>query len=219
MIPRYVVITTYERPDMCLDAINTCHDADVVLVVDNGTNKPMPEPGDEKTLTPYYLLRDDQQPVNLSALWNEGLAWCEEDAKQTGATEWDVAIINDDVLLPEYWLTNVQGEMRRTPAVAACTGPTTILHTQPGPVPLHLRMTGWAFMLRGETGLRVDETFQWWFGDSDLDWNARQNGGMLMFSGPVPENRCANGYTTGERAAQAGRDHAAFLAKWGMTAW
>src|SRR2546421_50701 len=27
-------------------------------------------------------------------------------------------------------------------------------------------MTGWAFMLRGETGLRFDTRFRWWYGDT-----------------------------------------------------
>lgn len=219
MIPRYAVITTYERPDICLEAVYSCVEADTVLVIDNGMNKVMPEPGDDATCAPYYLLRDDTQPVNLSNLWNQGLDWVELDARRMGYEQWDVAILNDDVLVPPGWFVDLQTQMRAINAAAGCSGNSLHVLHDPVPVPLHMRMTGWAFMLRGELGLRADEQFTWWFGDSDLDWMARLAGGMLMVgSGEVP-NRFANGYTTGERQVQAADDAFRFIEKWGRNAW
>lgn len=217
MIPRYSVITTYERPNVALDCLSTLKAAgsDVQLIIDNGRNQLMPWPGDEATLTPYYLIRDDQQPVNLSQLWNLGLDWCQEDATRQGFEEWDVAILNDDTLLPAGWFTTVQTAMRAAGAAAACSGPAAALWKEPGPVPLHLRMTGWAFVLRGEYTLRADEQFHWWFGDSDLDYRSRQAGGMLMVPIGYVDNRYPNGYTNGDRQVRSHEDARLFAQQWG----
>ena len=215
MIPRYAVITTYERPNMALKCIESCEDADVVLVIDNGSNQVMPEPGSTNTWSQFYLLRDSRQPVNLSNLWNQGLDWCEEDAQAAGYDQWDVAILNDDTVPPPGWFTQVQDGLRSSGAMAACSGPSAHWWDKAGPVPLEWRMTGWAFVLRGESGIRADERFEWWFGDSDIDYQARELGGMLMVPiGYVP-NLLPNGYTTGYRQARTQLDAQWFVEKWG----
>jgi len=215
VIPRYAVITTYERPQMALDCAHRLEDVDVVLIVDNGTSDVVPDSGDVTTLPLYYVLRDDQQPVNLSQLWNEGLAWCEEDALAAGCDQWDVAILNDDTVPPVGWSSKLQEAMRNSTAIAACTGPANVMWSEAKPVPLELRMTGWAFMLRGESGLRADEQFHWWFGDSDLDYQARELGGMLMIREGYVPNLLPNGYTTGYRQARTHVDADLFAKKWG----
>ena len=101
-------------------------------------------------------------------------------------------------------------------AVACCTGPADHLLTEPGIVNIYYRMTGWAFMLRGEAGLLADEQFHWWTGDQDLDWRARQRGGMLMINGGWMENRFPNGYCTGYRAERIAVDMQNFVDKWQM---
>lgn len=218
MIPRYAVVTTYNRPDVALDCIGSIgHQADTIFVVDNGDEKPMPEA--EDTLTPYYLLPYPEQPVNLSRLWNLGIRAAAADAERMGVDKWDVAIFNDDCIVPGDWFVRVQAEMRHTTAVACCTGPLTHFTQQVGAVPLHMRLTGWAFMLRGEAALLADEQFEWWCGDDDIDWTARQRGGMLMIRGGAVTNRFPNGYTTGHRAERIAVDMENFVAKWGQRAW
>jgi hypothetical protein len=80
-------------------------------------------------------------------------------------------------------------------------------------------MCPWAFILRGEVGLRADEKFGWWWGDTDLDWQACAAGGVLLLPGPVPANTLANSTTVGALAEQAGRDGQYFTAKWGRRPW
>lgn len=222
MIPRYAVITSYNRPDVALDCIGSIgNQADTIFVVDNSDEKPVPMPDDFSSVTPYYVLPYPDQPVNLSALWNIGIKAAHADAERMGAELWDVAIFNDDCIVPGDWFERVQKAMRDTTAVACCTGPVTSFTQTPGPVPLHMRLTGWAFMLRGETGLLADEErFHWWCGDDDIDWSARQQGGMLMIRGGAVENRFPNGYTNGYRAARVATDMENFVNKWnGMRAW
>jgi GT2 family glycosyltransferase len=220
MIPRFAVITTYERPAVALDCVNSVlPDADMVLVVDNGTEQPFPDPPDDRTLTPWMVLRFDEQPVNLSKLWNLGLTWAQEEARRAGYDEWDVAILNDDCIVQEKWFSQVQEAMREGTSVAACSGNHNVQIHRPEVVSISMRMTGWAFVVRGESGLRADEQFKWWCGDTDLDWQARLAGGMRMI--PIGEvtNRFPNGYTWGDRMVQTGIDHEAFIAKWGSRAF
>lgn len=220
MIPRYAVVTTYNRPDVALECIESIgKQADTILVIDNGDTKAMPYAEESTSLTPYYTYPIDMQPVNLSALWNAGIRLAASDAERMGVDQWDVAIFNDDCIVPPDWFERVQTEMRNTTAVACCTGPVTGLLQQPGIINIHHRMTGWAFMLRGEAALLADEQFEWWFADDDIDWRARQQGGMLMISGGPVENRFPNGYTTGYRAERIATDAANFKIKWDQMPW
>jgi hypothetical protein len=82
-------------------------------------------------------------------------------------------------------------------------------------------MPGWAWILNPDSGVRADESMRWWWLDTDIDWQARKHGGMVMIGGyPVP-NRLPNDFTVhvpglGE---QAGRDGETFTAKWGRRPW
>lgn len=67
--------------------------------------------------------------------------------------------------------------------------------------------------------LRADERMRWWWQDTDLDWQARGLGGMLVVPGPHVPNRHANESTVGELAEQAGRDGEIFVEKWGFRPW
>jgi hypothetical protein len=79
---------------------------------------------------------------------------------------------------------------------------------------IRTRLCPHAFVIRGEAGLRADESLRWWFGDSDLDWQCRQAGGVLNVPGPRATNALANSTTVGGLQAQAEADEAAFKAKW-----
>lgn len=218
-IPRYVVIPHYNRPGVALQCIESVKaQSDTIFVVENSDTNPLSEP--DETLTPYYLLPYEEHPVNLSKAWNIGLDAAEKDARRMGAPRWDVAILNDDALVPAGWYDAVSKNMRSQGAAAGCSGPHLVTLKAPGPVPLSMRMQGWAFMITGETGLRADETFRWWFGDSDLDWQARRLGGMAMVKGYYTQNMFADQSTRGTRAIQAQEDARQFDIKWnGLKAW
>lgn len=220
---RAAVIPTRDRHDLLADCINSVVDqVDRVIVIDNLSDPPIePEPWDGKVGVAALPI----DPPNISTLWNVGLALADASARRAGAEAWDIAVLNSDVVLPTGWIGGLSVAMRSTPAVLAYPdqhgGQQQILHTRATPIDLRQRITGYAYLLRGETGLRLDEQLAWWYGDDDLDWRAREAGGALLVPGLAVEHRCPNGsmYERPELGEQAGRDRATFQAKWGRTPW
>lgn len=220
---RAAVIPTRDRHDMLADCINSVVDqVDRVIVIDNLSQPPIdPEPwhGHVGVVTVPI------DPPNISTLWNVGIALADAQAHQYGAGRWDIAVLNSDVTVPPGWIERLSTAMRATTAVLAYPdqhgGTMQILHTRAEPVDLRTRITGYAYLLRGEHGLRFDETLAWWFGDDDGDWRAREQGGALLVPGIPVEHRCPNGsmYERPELHTQAGRDKETFRRKWGRTPW
>lgn len=212
------VITHYNRPDVCREAIRSVREqVDLVVVVDNSDTDPLPE-DEENTYKHWYRIDYDEHPCNLSRAWNLGIDWAQ--AEIGDEQQWEVIIMNDDAEVPPGWVDAVRSAMRQHGAAAACSGEHDVILRDPGPVPLSMRMQGWAFMLAGEKGLRIDEQFEWWFGDSDIDWQARLQGGMVMIRGFRTNNKFADGYTVGHRQVQAAADAGRFNRKWGgLRAW
>ena len=212
------VIATADRPDVCRDAIDSLHgQVDLIYVIDNGDRQPMPTDREHAWAHWYVRRYEDERPINLSKVWNRGLDFAYLEGE--GRERFNVIIANDDAVFPEGWASAVSEQMREFNAAAGCSGPHDVVLRQPGPVPLAMRMQGWAFMLAGEKDLRFDERFQWWFGDDDMDWRARQAGGMSMKAGYPVQNRFANQSTNGERAAMTAQDGKRFMAKWGRRPW
>lgn len=160
------------------------------------------------------------QPVNLSKVWNLGLDWAEELAK---GEEFTVAVFNDDLTLPPGLVQAFADKIQQEGSSAVYAHPTTDLPNMTENVPWHLgnRMVGYAFALRGWDGLRADEDFLWWWGDSDLDWRARKKWGVSALGVPALQHHDPNGYTNRnpELTAQAGRDRETFAKKHGFLPW
>ena len=76
------------------------------------------------------------------------------------------------------------------------------------------RMAPHGFVVRGEAGLRADESMRWWYFDDDFCRQAIQAGGVLGVPGPVVVNAQANQSTSGVLVEQAEKDRATFEAKW-----
>lgn len=213
---RAAVIPTRNRHDMLADCINSVVDqVDRVIVIDNESDPPVdPDPWQGKVGVLCVAL----DPPNISRLWNIGLAIV-EGASPTD--EWDAVVLNSDVVVPPGWVDALSAAMRATAAVLAYPDQTggreQILHTRAEPVDLRQRIAGYAYMLRGESGLRLDESMAWWYSDDDLDWQARQQGGALLVPGLAVVHRCPNESTNArpELLEQAGRDRETFITKWG----
>lgn len=220
---RAAVIPTRDRHDLLADCITSVVDqVDRVIVIDNQSVPPIdPDPWHGKV----GVVTVPIDPPNISTLWNVGLALADAQARQHDAGHWDIAVLNSDVTVPAGWVDALSQAMRSTPAVLAYPdqhgGREQVLHTRAEPIDLRQRITGYAYMLRGETGLRLDEDLAWWYGDDSLDWEAREKGGALLVPGIPVEHRCPNGsmYERPELQEQAGRDRETFAAKWGRTPW
>lgn len=206
------VILTHNRPDDLATAVAAlAPQVDRLLVIDNASTPPAQVPDG------CTLLTVPDQPPNLALLWRRGLDWA------AGAQH--VALVCDDVTVPDGWANLVVTAMARTGAVAGSTHNLTdqghdVVKVAPDS-DIFGRMCGAAFILARPSPVAPDPGMAWWWCDTDIDWQARANGGTVIAAGPVAHNRHPNDWTTRrpELAEQAGRDRAAFAAKWSSCPW
>jgi hypothetical protein len=231
--PRYAIIPTHNRPARLLSlVVSLGGQCDTIVVLDNASNPPVDAEKLRASVpdrVSVEVIRDEEQPPNLARFWNVMLTHCAEDVCNCMG-EWmrehtsdcprvsgyDIAILNDDSVVPAGWFDACSKGLRAHPtAKVAHTNPTRpallveIGENEPGN-----RMTPHAFVVRGEHGQRADESMKWWYQDTNWDWEARQAGGVLSVPGPVVVNALANTTTKGVLAEQALKDKAAFEAKW-----
>lgn len=221
MIPRYAIIPTANRPQVAKLAIEAiAPQVDVVYVVDNGDNEPVPV-GD---LVPHcYVIEYDKQGQvpNLSLFWNIALDLIKIDTQRMGVEQWDVAILNDDAIVPEGWFDAVSSAMREHGCAAAssCGQSGVTIHRNPGPVNVYTRMYGPAFILAGEKGLRGDERLKWYFTDDYMDWESRKLGGMVQIPGYTVNHMYPNHQVTPEIQVQISDDATLFNQIYGVMPW
>lgn len=223
---RYAIIPTHNRLAELTRLLGQLeHWADFVIILDNASEPPVSEVElrVHHPRTQVVVVSWPEQPPHLYRMWNAGFeaAKTNQEAWHTGP--YDIAVLNDDTLLPDGWCEYVGANLRHHGAAAASTYPfptSSAAHLKTShDGNIVTRMCPWAFMLRGEAGLRADESFRWWWGDTDLDWQACEKGGVLLLPGPVPANTLANSTTVGALAEQAGRDGETFTRKWGHRPW
>jgi GT2 family glycosyltransferase len=144
----------------------------------------------------YY----EDEVCNISRAWNLGLHWAKAVA---GGQPYDVAVLNDDAIVSPDWLAQVTAAMREQGAVAGSGAK----GGGDG------RLAGYAYVLDGAADLWLDEQFQWWYGDDDLERRARMIGGVALPDVPV-EHRHPNGHTVGVLSDIAGEDRLRYERKW-----
>lgn len=202
-----------------------------LIVIDNASTEPVSmlwlkmQLVDPKSMG-INVVYDDEQPPNLSRLWNRGIDLAALSCRIFSTAKWDVAVLNDDAVVPPGWWDAVSGAMRATTAVAASADPfgelpagRSHLWLANAPMSVHTRLAGWAFMLRGEEKLRADERLRWWYADDLLSLQARERGGLVHVGGLVVSNTGANSSTVGVLAEQAGRDRQTFIDITGRQPW
>jgi GT2 family glycosyltransferase len=212
----FAVIPTHDRPAELRQTLTSLGlPPERVLVVDNASTPPV-------TDVPAHVVRDEEQPPNIYRLWNIGLDWAHE---QAAGEKYAVAVLNDDLVLPEDFLGRMVDALDRFQATIAYpdrSGDNEDWHnTEQGPVLKPDRMTGYAFVVDGRAGLRADERFRWWYGDDDLEWRAQALGGTVRVGGVTVEHLYSNASTYGSPVlnAQTEVDAQAFIAKWGRPSW
>lgn len=216
---RFAVIPTRGDRDeelrRCVQAITP--QVDRVIVVDNSDNGVY---FDDLKVPTYDVVYHAEQPPNLSRLWNLGLQRAEE-LENHIHVDWEIAVLNDDAIVPPFFFEQLSTAMRSAGAAAGsyCGGGGPWLHTQPGVTPLSQRLCGWAFMLNGGRGLRADERLRWWCGDNDLDMQARLKGGTLVLPGDPVQHLYPDQSTRGVLAEQTALDMMAFVEIWGFRPW
>ena len=173
------------------------------------------------------VLHDHDTPKNIQRWWNVGLrhvynVWAYCHTLHDPTQEFVVAVLNDDLLVPAGFVQRLADGITWTGAAAASPGlglRTPVMKIEG--LETHYRMLGYAFALRGSLKLLADESFGWWYGDNDLDWQARQRGGTALVGGGWEgfKHLYPDSTTTGELAAQAQRDRQTFVEKWGRPPW
>lgn len=216
--PRYAVIPSNGRSCLqdCIESIGP--QVDKVIVVDTAPGNFLIGSTNEKVLTVPF--RGDK---NISQWWNLGLdkaRWLNQ-LDPSVYERHDVAVLNDDAIVPEGWFDAVSGTMRQFQCAAACSGGSgmPVLHTQDQAPPLATRMQGFAFILAGELGLRADEQFIWYCGDDDLGRRAAVAGGVVMVPNFHVNHLYPNGQVTDELAAAIAGDMQRYVDKWGSRPW
>jgi GT2 family glycosyltransferase len=183
--------------------------------------------------TKLSFITDTTQPKNISRWWNLGITAAASYARAFRQSEWNVLVVNDDVVACPQLVSALDSGMRggdmtyddpRGDARPVLAYPDNYppynragFHGTPGQVQLSTRLSGWCFMLRGEVNMLADEQFQWHFGDDDLDWRAREQGGAVMVPGCPVEHLHPNESTEAspELTARTHIDRQLFAAKWG----
>lgn len=214
--PIYAVIPTHNRPADLADCVAAVRDqVHHVIVVDNASDPAVPIDCADT------VIYDDEQPPNLSRLWNIGIDTARNHAAINRAREWDVLVLNDDVVCGPGFAAGLQTAMRGTACDAASPGPQHAEFHEPGPVQLGTRLLGFAFMLRGETGIRADEDLRWWAGDDGIGQEACARGGRLVVPGLAYEHHHPDQSTAANPtlSEQTHRDMATFREKWGFAPW
>jgi hypothetical protein len=212
---RYAVIVTRNRPEAYAAAVAAIRDqVEEVITVCHGYNAVAYSAGLPVLYTP-------EEP-NISAMWNLALDLL---AETFPGQAYDVAVLNDDAVVPAYWFDHVSGPMSYTGAAAGCVDQhhrldRPVLHTAAAPVDLHERLTGYAFILDGTRGIRANENMRWWLSDDDIDWQARTRGGTVIVPGE-PVQHPPNGGTpcTGRFATWFEEDRVKFIQQWGRAPW
>jgi GT2 family glycosyltransferase len=216
----YGVVATKNRHSMVRDLLKSLvGQVDRFFVVDNND-----QPDSYEDVHPLWVRRIHQPgyPPNFSALYNTGIRAARTDAP-TGV-EYNVAILNDDVICPPGWVDSLDRALRSTTAQLAYTDrmgrPEPELYQRP-PYGQHEAATIWACLLRGESGLEFDETMRWWYSDNDLDLRCRRAGGTIAVPGPIPRHLHPGVQTNSdvELSAQAHRDAVVYDTKWAGVQW
>lgn len=148
---------------------------------------------------PYYEVNNiyDTGEINIQRWWNKGIDFVTSKGGRY------VAILNDDVKLAGNPLNTITTVMKETGAGLGY------------PYPFQGWVCGYCFIIDLATDIRPDERYRWWYGDRDLDLQARKQGGVVHVPAMVRHVE-GNVLTTQNKELQelAKVDEDLFFEKW-----
>lgn len=211
--PTFVVIAAKNRHEMTYNLISQLDERAEVLLFDNGSEPPL-----DGAILAFN--------APLHRMWNAGLDVAEKRAKELGADKWNVAILNNDLEVPPGFLAMLEGGVRAHDDVWVSYpnwqgleiphGQAAITSGQGGD---GRTLSGWAFMLKGESGLRFDEQFEFWYGDADIQKQVEAAGKHVVCVGGcycthLEPNKST--FSNPERIQQVIRDEKRYAEKWNL---
>lgn len=148
---------------------------------------------------PYYEVNNiyDTGEINIQRWWNKGIDFVTSKGGRY------VAILNDDVRLAGNPLNTIVTVMKKTSAALGY------------PYPFQGWVCGYCFIIDLATDVRPDERYRWWYGDRDIDLQARKQGGVVHVPAMVRHVE-GNVLTTQNKELQelAKVDEDLFFEKW-----
>jgi hypothetical protein len=201
----------------CFDSL--VNQADHLFLVRNADFRSPPSPGSHRMTVLDY--REGKLPIHQ--WWNLGIEAAEKYAASYCCSKWNTLIVNDDVVASPDAVPVLAAALRDSPAALASpyrpgvASSGNLLMTGNNIYPPGSWLCGWFFMLRGEVGLRADMNLNWWFGDNDLEWQARHVGGALLVQGCNVTNQLPGGHD-GMMAEEIQLDGKYFAQKWPQAA-
>lgn len=148
---------------------------------------------------PYYEVNNiyDTGEINIQRWWNKGIDFVTSKGGRY------VAILNDDVRLAGNPLNTIVTVMKKTNAALGY------------PYPFQGWVCGYCFIIDLATDVRPDERYRWWYGDRDIDLQARKQGGVVHVPAMVRHVE-GNVLTTQNKELQelAKIDEDLFFEKW-----
>jgi hypothetical protein len=220
-IPTFAVLPSNGRDCMrdCFDSL--AGQVDHLFLVRNADFRPPPSLGPHRmTVLDYFS--DKKLPIH--EWYNLGIDAAAQRAADMCCSKWNTLICCDDVVAEPDAVGVLASALRDSPAALACPYRPEAHHSAnllltegnvyagPG-----MWISGWFFMLRGEAGLHADTNLYWWYGDNDLEWQARYAGGALLVRGCNVVNRFPGGHD-GVMAEEIKLDGVYFAQKWPQAA-
>lgn len=225
---RCALVLTHNRQELLVESLRELRpQVEDIVVIDNASDPPTVIPNEWRPAAhptdgaQVRLFWESEQPPNLAKMWNRGLSFFLNEYRK----DFDVAVLCDDAVVPPGWFDAVTAGMRATNAVIGCSNPWGTYHEPRVKISpdrdIGGRMPGWAWIMNGDFMLRADESMHWWWLDTDIDFQAREAGGMVMVGGFPVLNVHPGEFTVTkpELGARAGQDQAVFEAKWGFRPW
>lgn len=186
--------------------------ANHAVVVTNGLHPPT-----NYEIRGVHLVYDRTEGINISRWWNLGLDWIEEHDDEFH----HVLVMNADTRIKMDGVLELSHAMDMHPRVVMAgpmTGRGIHVEHRPGFLGFERRIPGYCFMIGSRNRIRVDEQFEWWCGDDDLEWRAREQGGTALV-GPIQFRHLGDGIPRDKLAEIAAQDVLRFEAKWGIRPW
>lgn len=206
--PTYVVVPVKDRRDLTgalLDQLAEQGGYERIYLFDNGSNKTTKNW--LSTLDTPGLVVLDAAGQGIHQMWNTGIRMAVSHARGPC----NIAILNNDLVLGDRFLTGLKDGLRSNPQVLAACPNYDQRPTDPPLVPLEGicagrydgtgGLCGFAFMVRGEMFAQgfplFDEDLAWFFGDNELVMHiARAQGLAVMVTGTAVEHVDGGGQTT-----------------------
>jgi hypothetical protein len=161
-----------------------------------------------------YQMDSPDYEHHIYAMWNAGVRL----ARAAGATE--IAVLNDDIEIPEGGLPALAGGLRSADDIAVTYPDVNATKLRPGTPQATVGtwgsggMTGFCFMFRADLPLpSFDERYGWWYGDDVFEAQVREMGYRVCRVPGVPIIHTANG-SASRRWAELAPLIAADRARW-----